>query len=197
MHQWVALVDNSQRSKRAQDIAGYLRVSIQVTGKHDKAISITEGKAIDLEEKQMDSILIPVQVQPKYMEVILRFFCGHKLPEMDTGSFFQYKKNTMDGYVKLKMRGRELKTKVVKMKQDKILVWDQQFIVPIQLPILRDLLTLEVWDDNKDVGVADTIIGSIPIRINRIIAGAYSQPFWQNIYGSPVNNDNEETLQMN
>ena len=28
LHQWVALVDNSQRSKRAQDIAGYLRVSI-------------------------------------------------------------------------------------------------------------------------------------------------------------------------
>ena len=62
---------------------------------------------------------------------------------------------------------------------------------------MDDYLKIEIWDENNEVGATDTLIGTIPIRFSRIMSGAYDEPFWQNIYGAPVNNDKEITKEMN
>jgi len=64
--------------------------------------------------------------------------------------------------------------------------------------VFSDILKLQVWDQNDNGKEEDDLIlGSIPIEISKIASGTYSSPFWQNIYGSPVNNDNKETIKMN
>lgn len=76
------------------------------------------------------------------------------LPVMQTGGFLQYtmitgSKNSMDGYIKLKMGNKEMKTKVVTLgDQQKTIEWDQQFSIPLQLPITQETIKLEVWDKN-------------------------------------------------
>ena len=65
------------------------------------------------------------------------------------------------------------------------------------LPLLDEYIKLEIWDENKEVGAHDAIIGSIPIKLSRVLDGIYDNPFWQNIYGAPENNNKESTKQMN
>jgi hypothetical protein len=58
-------------------------------------------------------------------------------------------------------------------------------------------MKIEIWDENNEVGASDNLIGCIPVRFSRIMQKVYDEPFWQNIYGAPVNNDKKITQEMN
>ncbi len=62
---------------------------------------------------------------------------------------------------------------------------------------MDDYMKIEVWDENNEVGATDNLLGCIPIRYSRILDGDYTDPFWQNIYGAPVQNDKNITMEMN
>lgn len=70
----------------------------------------------------------------------------------------------MDAFVKLKVPGNKtLKTKIITLEKGKTeVVWNKQFVFPIQVPVFDDVLKLQVWDQN-DSGKEDLILGSIPI----------------------------------
>ena len=78
----------------------------------------------------------------------------------------------------------------------KTIHWNEQFIIPVSLPVLNDELKFEIWDQNDGL-VKDTIMGSIPISISQIAKGGYDNPKWVSIYGAPVNNDLDDTKVMN
>lgn len=46
------------------------------------------------------------------------------------------------------------------------------------LPLIDEYLKLEIWDENKEIGATDSIIGSIPIKLSRVLEGIYDEPFW-------------------
>lgn len=55
---------------------------------------------------------------------------------MDGGPFG----GTIDAYIYIDHMGSKLKTKVVTMKDDK-LDWDEEFLMPLELPASNDIIT--------------------------------------------------------
>jgi len=78
-----------------------------------------------------------------------------------------------------------------------VITWDAQFLFAVDMPIMDDMIKIEIWDENKELGKSDFLIGCIPIRISRIMEKGYDEPFWHNIYGAPVQNKKEITKTMN
>lgn len=109
---------------------------------------------------------------------------------------FSVGKNELDIYCLLRLSGREYTTKINRMNKQKEVTWNQEFVIPVQLPILSNTLTLEFWDKNK-FPIEDICVGSLPYKISNIMRGYYVLPNWQNIYGSPVNNEKDITKEMN
>jgi Ca2+-dependent lipid-binding protein len=71
----------------------------------------------------------------------VRFFIAENLPIMDT--MF----GTIDAYVKLTYAGSKLKTKVYKMKDNRV-EWFQEMKIPVTYPILDDKLKFEIFDED-------------------------------------------------
>ena len=46
------------------------------------------------------------------------------------------------------------------------------------LPLIDDYILLQIWDENNEIGATDAIIGSIPIKLSRVMEGIYDNPFW-------------------
>ena len=66
MHQWVAVIDNSGNSEDVSAIAGYLKVSIQVTGEYDEPTDISEDVE-EMDDGEETPVLVPIQVTPNYL----------------------------------------------------------------------------------------------------------------------------------
>ena len=71
------------------------------------------------------SVLMPIQVKPKFLQMSLRIFTAQQLPEMTNDALIAFSKNKMDGYVKAKVAGKTLKTSVITMGDDKKISWNQ------------------------------------------------------------------------
>lgn len=112
-------------------------------------------------------------------------FSAEHLAALDSNSYFAlFNKASVDGYVKIRIGGTARKTKVVTVGSDlnenkaklfKInpqIHWNQQFVVAVQKPVIRDTINLEVWDANSG-GADDTILGSIPLKIRDILKNRY------------------------
>jgi Ca2+-dependent lipid-binding protein len=54
---------------------------------------------------------------------------------------------TIDAYVKLTYAGSKLKTKVYKMKDNRV-EWFQEMKIPVTYPILDDKLKFEIYDED-------------------------------------------------
>jgi len=54
---------------------------------------------------------------------------------------------TIDAYVKLTYAGSKLKTKVYKMKDNRV-EWFQEMQIPVTYPILDDKLKFEIYDED-------------------------------------------------
>lgn len=54
---------------------------------------------------------------------------------------------TIDAYVKLTYAGSKLKTKVYKMKDNRV-EWFQEMKIPVTYPILDDKLKFEIFDED-------------------------------------------------
>jgi hypothetical protein len=61
-HRWIAL--SNPASKSYEEICGYLKVSIAVTTKGDKAVQLQEEDT-DI-DKNDEPILMPAQLKPSY-----------------------------------------------------------------------------------------------------------------------------------
>ena len=70
---------------------------------------------------------MPAHIQLRYLQITIRMFMAEGLPVMQTGSFFSLgDHNTMDGYIKIKIGDKLLKTKVVKLEDGSTKIeWNQ------------------------------------------------------------------------
>jgi len=94
----------------------------------------------------------------------------------------------IDAYVKFSYRSTKLKTKVLTQKKGGEIHWNQEFLVPAQLPIMGGLLRFSVWDEDA---INDEIVGSFNLHSKDIIdldgkTGMNGKYFWKNIYGAPL-----------
>jgi hypothetical protein len=75
--------------------------------------------------------------------------------------------------------------------------WNQEFLLPCQLPIMASKLKMKLWDEDK---LADEIVGSFSFNLKEMIQMIQENKlsyFWKNIYGSPLNVSGETKKAMN
>ena len=182
---WIGLAN--PESDNISKIRGYLKLSISVLQESDQRVEL---ESVD---NELSNCIIPAQIQMKYKQISFYFFLGEEFPDMD--ATFSTKKigRRCDGYIEVKYMGIVRKTKVVEMKDEKV-VWNQIVDIPATKPAVSQKICMVVKD--QDVG-ADDIVGSIEIKIDDIYAGHYDELQFLNIYGSPINKRGGIYDQMN
>ena len=110
---------------------------------------------------------------------------------MDTVAFGEDK---IDAYIRFDYKSTKLKTKVLKQVKDGEIHWNQEFLVPAQLPVLGGHLTFRVYDEDT---VTDELVGSFTLEATDIMGGMNGKFFWKNIYGSPLGHSGKCTDKMN
>ena len=94
-------------------------------------------------------------------------------------------KGSTDAYVKLKYGSSKLKTKVVKTSSDQCCDWNQEMLIPLQLPIKDEKLILQVYDEDT---IADEIIASLVLNVKSMMKYDSEEnkcTKWVNLYGAP------------
>lgn len=117
------------------------------------------GTATEINEK---AIIMPSSVKKQYKQLILRAYQATNLPKMDyqligTGS--------IDAYLKLTYKGKKLKTKVIK-QEDNVVPWMQQFLIPVEVPVIHDRLVLQVYDSDN---LQDELAATTELSIKSMI----------------------------
>lgn len=75
-------------------------------------------------------------------------------------------KPKIDAYVKIDHKGNKLKTKVLIQQVDGQIDWNQQFLIPVQVPIMGGRLVFKVMDEDT---VCDEVVGSILLNAKNYI----------------------------
>ena len=128
---------NDPEAENSNAIKGFVGVSVNVQGPDDEAQELNMVSEKVLMEKPP---LIPTAIKKKYKQAYLRFYYAQNLPIMDmdfTAGFGE--KPTIDAYAKVQYGSCKLKTKVYKMKDDEV-VWMQEMLFPIELPIKAPII---------------------------------------------------------
>lgn len=87
----------------------------------------------------------------------IRFFQAQKIVPMDTALIG---KGSIDAYVRLDYKGTKLKTKVLEQEEGGKIDWNQEFLVPCQVPLMGGRLVFKVYDEDT---VCDEVVGSIVV----------------------------------
>ena len=100
---------------------------------------------------------------------------------------------TIDAYIKLEYYEQKLKTEVVTQKNG-VVNWDEEFWLPVQLPIVAPRLVLKVYDHDK---LSDDICGSMILDLKKIVDNLNGKVQWKNLFGAPLDCSGEHTNLMN
>ena len=121
----------------------------------------------------------------------VRFFAAQKLVPLDKKLIG---KASIDAYVKLEHRGQKLKTKTQTQEEGGQIHWNQEFLIPAQLPLMGGRLVFKVFDEDLTL---DEIVGSIVFQSKNIIGAKNGIYLWKNVYGAPMDVSGTNATQMN
>lgn len=124
----------------------------------------------------------------EFKQLKIEIFKAEEIPDMDSINFFsksEVKRNRKcQGYVEVKYTGIVKKTKIVDMKEEKI-IWNECIQIPVSIPAVSQKIIMVIKDD--DAG-RDDVVGSIEIKMDDILHGnKYKEQVAVDIYGSSVN----------
>ena len=105
-------------------------------------------------------------------------------------------RGTCDAMCYADFAGKIIKTQHVKADEATFSAyWYQEGYIPVTLPCVtgRLIVRLEDWDSTS----SNDLIGTVTFRWVDIEAGMYSNYFWANIYGAPLETSGENTDFMN
>lgn len=148
MHKWIVM--SNPEGEEFGKVTAYLKLSITICGAGDEQVQIEDDP-----NPQEEEYLQPPQVQPEFYQMYIRFFCAQKLPSLDGGMLTEKK---IDAYVRCDHKGQKMKTKVSKQLEGGDCDWNQEFLIPLQVPLMGSRFVLKVFDEDT---VSDEIVGSI------------------------------------
>jgi hypothetical protein len=102
---------------------------------------------------------MPASVQKKYKQLSMKFIKAEYLPQMDVNLFSDA---IGDPYIWINHMGTKMKTATKLMERDgenpwaKAVTWDQEVLLPIELPLANDNLKFLFYD--YDTGMGDDLI---------------------------------------
>ena len=88
----------------------------------------------------------------------------------------------IDAYVRFDYRGRKLKTSIQTQPEGGQIHWNQEFLVPAQLPLMGGRHIFKIFDEDT---VKDELVGAIHLEAKDVMGDLNGKYFWANIYGSP------------
>ena len=110
-------------------------------------------------------------------------------------------KNKTDAYIKLEYKTSKLKSKVMKIEEGGECQWNQEFLVPAQVPLVGGRIIFKILDEDL---VSDELIGAIHFEAKDIIPdangveGKFNGTYdWKNIYGAPMKVSGKISDKMN
>lgn len=80
---------------------------------------------------------------------------------------------SIDAFLKVEYKGKKLKTKVMK-PDDKVVKWWQQFLIPVEVPVINNKLILKVFD--SDDYSPDELAATTELNIKSMIKYDMSNP---------------------
>lgn len=137
---------------------------------------------------------MPANVVKKYKQFYFKIIKAEHLPCMDTFG-------TIDAYIKFEMdKKSKVKTKVVKM-EDNLVEWNQEILVPIELPNNKDNLIFELYDqDLTSDDLVATLTFSIKNIIKRVGSDGKKRQYhleWFNLYGANTSGSGDNVTIQN
>jgi len=178
---------NDPEAENASEIKGFVAVSINVQGPDDEAHELNMASEKVIMEKVP---LIPTAIKKSYKQAYFRFYYAQNLPTMDmdlTGGLLGGEKPTIDAYAKIKYGTCQLKTKVYTQKDEEV-VWMQEMLLPIEIPVKTHTIQIQVYD--HDTIGRDELCVSLDVPIEDLLSldqgGSHGHMLrWINLYGGP------------
>lgn len=192
-HMWLAL---SNVEKDLNEIMGYIKVSMSVTGESDDQVELdVEPIASITKEKK---VLMPPHIERKTYQLTIELIQGRNLKPVDG--------KTVDSYIGVEFGQIYIKTDPV-MKTTTPTYGDRVYL-PLALPAVTDNIVIRIGDFNFIQ--KQEILGSYYININKLLKGdgvvgkdicqphlgqkklKVTDPQWINFYGPQMEASNEE-----
>jgi hypothetical protein len=181
-HQWIAISNASGKSYTK--VRGYIRLGISVTHESDDPVDL----ALETEKQYDRKVMLPPQIVPKTIQLIVTLLKAESLPIMDRGG-------TINPFIKAHFAGLSIKSSII--KADSVTMtsyWYEELHIPVIEPCVSQKLVLRLFD--KDLANSE-LVGSFYFEWDDIIADKYSDYFWSNIYGAPPRISNSFSNIMN
>ena len=102
---------------------------------------------------------MPPSVEKRYKQLYFKFIKAENLPKMDMFG-------TIDAYIYLNHKDDNLRTKTVTMEETTV-QWNQEMLIPLELPSSNDKLEFKVYDYNK--ATPDELVCSMNFSIKDIL----------------------------
>ena len=134
VHNQIVAFTNPEAEDKSK-VCAYLTLSFNLSGPGDPAAQLKQGTDKDAPKRKP---WMPPSVQKKYKQLYFKFLRAENIPKMDTFG-------TTDGYIFLDFKGDKLRTKVDTMKDD-IITWNQEMLIPLELPNSNDKLEFKLYD---------------------------------------------------
>ena len=150
MHKWIVM--SNPEGEEFGKVTAYLKVSITICGAGDEQVSIEDDP-----NPQEEEYLQPPQIQPEFYQLYCRMYTAQKLVPMDKALLGKPK---IDAYVRCDHKGQKLKTKVLVQEVGGQIHWNQQILIPLQVPLMGGRIVFKVMDEDT---VCDEVVGSINI----------------------------------
>jgi hypothetical protein len=157
--------------------SAFLTVSANLIGPGDEAAELKLGseKVVNAKKPWM-----PTNVVKNYKQFYFKVIRANNLPLMDTFG-------TIDAFIKYQMNSKsKVKTKVVKMK-DNLVIWNQEILIPIELPTSKDHINFELFDSDA---LSNEMVANLHFSIKDILEKVGQDPKvrkyhlqWFNLYG--------------
>ena len=112
-----------------------------------------------------DDVLQPPQIQPEFYQLKIRLYQAQKIVPLDRALFSG--KGNIDAYVRLDHRSTRLTSKVLTQEEGGSIDWNEEFLVPAQVPLMGGRLVFKVYDEDT---VCDEVVGSIVVQMKDYIS---------------------------
>lgn len=184
---------SNPESENFGEVTGQLKISITICGEGDEQVGIEDDP-----NPEKEDVIQPPQIKPKFYQLKFRFFTGQKIVPLDSSTFGKAK---TDAYIKLEYKTSKLKSKVMVIEEGGECCWNQEFLVPAQVPLVGGRIIFKILDEDL---VTDELIGAIHYEMKDIIPdangvdGKFNGKFdWKNIYGAPLKVSGKISDKMN
>ena len=187
LHKWAGL---SNFNKNYEEIKGFLKFSVTLTGQNDDPIVLEKERISDQKDRKYTThigrggragaeVLLAPQLKFKGHQMKITLIKGDSFMKLD---FF----GSIDSYVIVEFGNARLVTEPISNNRNPLYGLD--LYLPYFEPSINEVMNLTIMD--YDVGKKDDILGTLVLKKTDILEAKYNNKVWLDIYGSQSENTN-------